>query len=197
MALTYNTMKVPIGMRRSYFAPIDTEPTNAHPTYEDPISMGEAVKGELSVTTAAASIFGDDVDLLDIEEFVSAQLDAETACDDLDVQATLFGHTMSSSEEEASFEDAPPLGGYAFIQHLIKKDKSHVYRGVFFYKCSAMPSSEKITAGTKTSSLDPKMSPVSMKIVPDNKGSWRARKDFTTQADAESWIFGKYGFSNT
>ena len=197
MALTYNTAKVPIGMRRSYFATISAESANAHPTYEDPISMGEAVKGELSVTTAAAQIFGDDVDLLDLEEFVSAQIDVETACDDLTVLAAIFGHTVSNSEEESAFDDSPPLGGYAFIQHLIKKDKSHVYRGVFFYRCSAMPSSEKITAGTKTSNIDPKMTPVSFKITPDNKGGWRARKDFTSQADAESWIFGKFGFSNT
>ena len=186
MAFSYNTMKVPVGMRRSYFAPIETEPAASHPTYDDPVSMGEAVKGELSVTTAQASIYGDDVDLLDVEEFVNAQVDAETACDDLTVNGMIFGHTVTSDEEEAAFDDAPPVGGYAFIQHLIKKDKSHVYRGVFFYKVSAMPSSEKITAGTKTASLDPKMAPVSFKIVPDATGGWRARKDFTTQADAES-----------
>lgn len=197
MAFSYNTMKVPVGMRRSYFAPIETEPAASHPTYDDPVSMGEAVKGELSVTTAQASIYGDDVDLLDVEEFVNAQVDAETACDDLTVNGMIFGHTVTSDEEEAAFDDAPPVGGYAFIQHLIKKDKSHVYRGVFFYKVSAMPSSEKITAGTKTASLDPKMAPVSFKIVPDATGGWRARKDFTTQADAETWIFSKYGYSTT
>ena len=195
MPITLKTMKVPIGMRRSYFGKIATEPVGTHPTYSAPISMGEGVKCELSVTTASASIYGDDVDLLDIEEFVSAQADVETACDDLDVNAELFGHTIASDEEESTVDDASAIGAYAYIQHLIKKDKSHVYRGVFFYKASAMPSSEKQNDGTKTDSLDPKMNPVSFKILPDNAGAWRARKEFTTEASAVAWIESKFGVS--
>lgn len=197
MSLTYNTLKAPIGMRRSYFAEIDSESANAHPTYDDPVSMGEGVKAEMSITTASAQIFGDDVDLLDVDEFVNAQVDAETACDDLTVNGAIFGHTVTSGEEVSNQDDVAPLGAYAFIQHLIKKDKSHVYRGVFFFKVSAMASSEKMSAGTKQSNLDPKMNPVSFKIQTDNKGDWRARKDFETQAAAEAWIFDKFGYSNT
>ena len=195
MAITLKTMKVPIGMRRSYFGPIATEPDAAHPTYSSPISMGEAVKCEMSVTTAAASIYGDDVDLLDVEEFVSAQLDVETAVDDLDVSAALYGHTVTSDEEEANADDVSGLGGYAYIQHLIKKDKTHVYRGAFFYKCSVMPSAEKMNDATKNGSIDPKMSPVSFKVLPDNTGAWRARKEFTTEASAVAWIESKFGVS--
>ena len=39
------TVKVPIGMRSSYFAKIKTEPENAHPTYDSKVDMGAAVKG--------------------------------------------------------------------------------------------------------------------------------------------------------
>ena len=195
MPITLKTMKVPIGMRRSYFGKIATEPVGTHPTYSAPISMGEGVKCELSVTTASASIYGDDVDLLDIEEFVSAQADVETACDDLDVNAELFGHTIASDEEESTVDDASAIGAYAYIQHLIKKDKSHVYRGVFFYKCSVMPSAEKMNDATKSDSIDPKMSPVSFKVLPDNTGAWRARKEFTTEASAVAWIESKFGVS--
>ena len=195
MAITLKTMKVPIGMRRSYFGPIATEPAASHPTYSAPISMGEGVKCEMSVTTAAASIYGDDVDLLDVEEFVSAQLDVETAADDLDVSAALYGHTVTSEEEESNADDVSGLGGYAYIQHLIKKDKTHVYRGAFFYKCSVMPSAEKMNDATKSDSIDPKMNPVSFKALPDNTGAWRARKEFATEAAAVAWIESKFGVS--
>ena len=198
MSFTYKTMKVPVGMRRSYFGTIATEPAAAHPTYNEPVSMGEAVSGALSVTTATASIYGDDVDLLDIEEFASAQFDAETACDDLATNAKIFGHTYATTGDDADEEisggdDAAPVGAYAYIQHLIKKDKSHVFRGVFFYRVAAMPSSEKEESATKGSSLEPKMYPVSFKIFQDNLGKWRSRKEFTSQADAEAWILGKFG----
>lgn len=200
MAITYKTLKVPIGMRRSYFGLIATEPENSHPTYNAPVSMGEAVKCELSITTASAAIYGDDVDLLDIETFASAQADAETACDDLETNALIFGHTYASTGDDANVElsgsdDQPPVGAYAYIQHLIKKDKTHAFRGVFFFRASAMPSSEKMNDATQGSSLDPKMNPVSFKLMPDNLGKWRARKEFTTQADAEAWIATMYGTS--
>jgi len=104
MAFAYKTLKVPIGMRRSYFGAIATEPVNSHPIYESPVSMGEGVKCELSITTATASIYGDDVDLLDIETFVGAQADAETACDDLETNALIFGHAYASSGDDASVE---------------------------------------------------------------------------------------------
>ena len=47
------TVKVPIGMRSSYFAKIKTEPENAHPTYDSKVDMGAAVKGYVSITTAS------------------------------------------------------------------------------------------------------------------------------------------------
>ena len=199
-AITYKTMKVPIGMRRTLFGTIASEAASSHPTYNAPVSMGEAVKAELSLTTATGSIYGDDVDLLDVEEFVNGQLDAETACSDLETNALLFGHTYSSTgdaanEEISGGDDSPPLGGFGYIQHLIKKDKSHVFRGVFFFKVAAMAASEKDSSKTKASGIDPSMNPVSFKIYLDNAGKWRSRKEFTTQADAESWLAGKFGVS--
>ena len=197
MPLTMKTLKIPIGMRRSYFAPIASEPAHNHPTYNAPVSMGEGVKCELSVTTAQASIYGDDVDLLDVEEFVRAQADVETACDDLETNALLFGHEYTEDEELSGMDDAVPVGGYGYIQHLIKKNKTHAYRAVFFFRVSAMPSSEKMQDATKASSLDPKMNPVSFSILPDNAGKWRARKEFGTEAEAVEYLMTKFGYSET
>ncbi len=198
MSITLKTMKATIGMRRSYFAKILSEPANSHPVYDDPVSMGEGVKCALAVTTATGSIYGDDVDLLDVEEFASAQADVETACDDLETNALLFGHDYDAGGEETSRgSDSPPLGAYAYIQHLLKKNKAHVYRGVFFYRASAMPSSEGKEDGTKGESIDPKMNPVSFKLTVDNTESWRARKEFTSQAQAEAWIETKFGVTPT
>lgn len=197
MPLTMKTLKIPIGMRRSFFGKITAEPASAHPTYAAPVSMGEGVKCELSVTTAQASIYGDDVDLLDVEEFARAQADVETACDDLETNALLFGHEYENDEELSGMDDAAPVGGYGYVQHLIKKDKTHVFRGVFFYRASAMPSSEKQTDATKGSNLDPKMNPVSFSILPDNLGKWRARQEFATEAEAVEYLMSKFGYEET
>ncbi len=42
-------VKVPIGMRSSYFAPIVSEPADARPTYGEVFDMGAAVKGYVTI----------------------------------------------------------------------------------------------------------------------------------------------------
>lgn len=194
------TVKAPVGFRRSYFAPITADDTaDAHPTYSDTIiDMGAAVTGTLAVTTASAEIAGDDITQLEVENFVSAQLDVETTCDDLEKAATLYGHTYGTPTGESSgstvklelagVDDGPPVGGYACIEPMILKDKSMVYRASFFFRAAAMASAEKMGAKTRSSSLEPQMSAVSFKITADNTGHWRARQEFATQAAAEAWI---------
>ena len=58
-----------------------------------------------------------------------------------------------------------------------------------------MPSAEKMNDATKSDSIDPKMNPVSFKVLPDNTGAWRARKEFATEAAAVAWIESKFGVS--
>lgn len=181
-------VKTPIGMVSSYFFPFASEPAGAHPTYEKKIDMGAAVKGYLSVNTATADIYGDDALLVPIELFVSGQMDVETTLSDLEVNATIFGHTFADGVETSNGDDAAPNGAYAFIQAIMKKDKTIVYRATFLRKTAAMPQSEKQEADTKREGLDPKMNAVSLKVMKDNLGDWRVREDFNTLTEAETYI---------
>ncbi len=187
------TVKVPIGMRSSYFAKIKTEPENAHPTYDTVLDMGAAVKGYIAITSATSEIFGDDIALLHGENFVSAQADVETTKNDLELNAALFGHTYSESDGEASnADDVAPAGAYAFIEPIMNRSKTITYRATFLYKVQPLLSSEKTEADTKKNDFNPKMNAVSLFVMPDNTGSWRARKEFETEAAAESYIAGLF-----
>lgn len=190
MAATTSRVKVPIGMRNSWYFPITAEPENAHPTYGEKLDMGAAVKGYLSVTTASASIPGDDITQLEFEKFVSAQLDAETTMNDLEINAKIFGHKYTEADGEvSSADDCAPSGGYAFIQSILKKDKTIIYRATCLFKVAAMASSEKQEADTrKAGELSPKNNAVSYKVSEDNSGAWRVRQDFATPAEAETFI---------
>nr|DAL91780.1 MAG TPA: tail tube protein [Caudoviricetes sp.] len=183
------TVKVPIGMRSSYFAKIKTEPENAHPTYDPKVDMGAAVKGYVSITTASGEIPGDDVILMRSERFVSAQADVETTKSDLELNALCFGHTFSEeSGEESSSDDEAPVGAYAFVEPVMDKTKKVTYRATFLRKVQAVASSEKTEADTKKNDFSPKMNSISFFVMPDNTGSWRARKEFDTEAAAENYI---------
>lgn len=194
MSLTPSTVKVPIGMRTSWYFPITSEPANAKPVYGQKLDMGAAVKGYLSVTTYSASVPGDDVDQIDIENFAYGQLDAETTMSDLEVNAKIYGHTYTEEGGEiSSADDAPPSGGYAFVQAILKKDRTVVYRATCLHKVTAIASSEKQEADTrKPGELSPKNHAVSYRIKEDNTGAWRTRKDFATLEQAHTFIEGVY-----
>ena len=150
-------VKTPLGMVSSYFFPFASEPVGTHPVYGDKVDMGAAVKGYLSLTTASGDITGDDAMLLYFEQFVSGQVDVETTLSDLEVNAKLYGHSYKAGRETAKGEDSAPNGAYAFIEPILKKDKTLVYRASFFYKVTAMLSAEKQEADTRKSDFNPKM----------------------------------------
>lgn len=194
MAIGTSTVKVPLGMRRSWYYPITSDPDNAQPVYGEKIDMGAAVKGYLSVTTASGEIPGDDITQLSVEKFVSGQLDAETTMSDLEVNAKIYGHAYTEEGGEvSSSDDASPNGGYGFIEPIMLKDKTVVYRATCLHKVSAMASSEKQEADTKKSGeLSFKNNAVSYKVMEDNARQWRTRQDLPTLAEAEQFIEKKF-----
>lgn len=188
--MNINKVMAPIGMQTSTFFPITEEPAGAHPTYAAGVDMGAAVKGYLSVTTVTGELPGDDVIQLDSEQFSSGQADVETTMSSLEVNSVLYGHSYSEENGEVSARtDEPAVGAYTFVEPIMKKDKSRVYRATILFKVRAIPSAEKQEADTrKPSEFSPKNNAVSFKIMPDNSGAWRHRKDLGSLDAALSWI---------
>ncbi len=102
MAIQKSKVKMPLGMQTLDFWPIKSEPDTGHHTYDTSVNLGAAVKGYLSITTASASIPGDDITQLEDEVFTSAQLDTETTMSELSVNAALFGHTFTEAADGAA-----------------------------------------------------------------------------------------------
>ena len=185
-----STVKAPLGMQTLDFWPITDEPANAHPTYDAKVNLGAAVKGYLSVTTASASIPGDDIVQVEDEAFTGGQVDTETTMSDLQVNATLYGHTYDEEAgEESKSSDRSKPGGLSFVEPILLKNKTVIYRATCLRKVSAMASSEKQEADTKKpGELSPKMNVVSFKLLEDNAGSWRVRQDFASRNEADAFI---------
>jgi hypothetical protein len=69
---------------------------------------------------------------------------------DLEVNATLFGHAFSAEAgEESKGSDRSKVGGISFIEPILLKDKTQVFRATCLFRVSAMASSEKQEADTK------------------------------------------------
>lgn len=182
MAFRTSNVRTPIGMRASLFFPIASEPANARPVYETEVDMGTAVKGYLSVATVTGEIVGDDVTQLDAEMFASGTLDVETTMSDLQVNATLYGHSYTELDGEVSnSSDIPTPGGYAYVEPILLKDRTTVFRTSIYPKVCAVAASEKSEADTKKpSEFSPKMTAVQFKVSPDARGDWRIRSEYET-----------------
>ena len=195
MPLNKSTVKTPLGMQTLDFWPFKSEPETGHPIYDASVNLGAAVKGYLSVTTASASIPGDDIVQVEDEVFTGGQLDTETTMSDLQVNASLFGHTYADDTgEDSKSTDRSKPGGISFIEPVLRKDKTVIYRATCLRKVCAMASSEKQEADTKKAGeLNPKMNAVSFKVMEDNTQSWRVRNDFETKESAEAFIKTIFG----
>lgn len=195
MAFGSSTVKTPHGMRKSWYFPIKEEPAGKKPVYDAKLDMGAAVKGYLTVTTASASIPGDDISQVEVEKFTGGQFDAETTMSDLEVNSKIYGHKFSEEVGEvSSSNDVSPNGGYGFIEPILLKNKSVIYRATCLHKLSAMASSEKQEADTKKfGELSFKNNAVSYKVMEDNTGAWRTRKDLATESEAEQFIDTFFG----
>lgn len=195
MGLPTSKVKVALGMRTLDFWPITSEADKAHPVYGPSVNLGAAVKGYLTVTTNTASIPGDDIEQVWDEIFAGAQLDSETTMSDLQINAQLFGHSYSEAEgEESKSTDRAIPGGLSFIEPILRKDKTIIYRVTCLRKGTPLASSEKQEADTrKPGELNPKMNVVSFKISEDNLHSWRVRKDFESEDEAVAFIKKTFG----
>lgn len=190
-------VKMPVGMLRSFWAPIATEPANALPTYGDVEEMGAARTGTLAVTTATADIYGDDINLIHFEDFVSYSLTTETTLDDIEVNAKQYGHTVVDGRVISKAGDQAPYGGYAFIEPILKTDKSLVYRATFLVKLSANASGEAQNAATRQGNAEPRPNSIAYTGYACNTGEWREQEEFATEALAVAWILGLFGVTTT
>lgn len=192
--------KVTVGMQRSWWAPIATEPDSGHPTYGDVEEMGAARLGTLTYTTSTADIEGDDEILRHFEKFQQGTFVAETTLSDLEVNAKIYGHDVDESDvEHSNKDDASPNGGYAFTEPILQTGSDEpIWRATFLPKITANPANEAQNAATaQGGQINPGYNQITFAVYSDKTGDWRLRKEFTTHAAAETWIKGLFGISST
>lgn len=186
---------VPVGMQRSFWAPIATEPASAMPTYGDVEEMGAARLGTLTYTVAAADIEGDDQVLDHFEQFQSGTFVGETTLNELEVNAKIYGHDYADDEEASGTDDQAPFGAYGFTEPILRSGATEpVYRATFLPKIKANPANEAQNAAQKSGgTINPSYNSITYTVYACNTGKWRYRKEFDSAAEAEAYLKTKFG----
>lgn len=174
-----------IGLAYLAWAKIAAETDTALPTYETGMTLGKAVKADLTVTNAEGQLYADNTLSEDVSEFSSGSIAIETDHMPLTKQATVFGTTLVNDELGNGPDDTPPFAGAGYYQVLVVGGE-RIFRAFYYPKVKAKMGDE--TAGTKTNSITLGTAPMALTVFVPSYGKWRYVKDFTTESGAKAYI---------
>ena len=172
------------------FAESDPEPAGALPKYGTPMNLGALNKVTDSPTFNETKGYGDNALKVHVVEFKEAGIDVEVNELANAAASALFGATLEAEEgQDLHFgaEDNPPYGGLAFYINKMLEGNVKVYQGLYYPKVKA--SVQGAEYSTKGESITLTNSKIHFLASACNSGDWQIKsKDFTTEAEAVSWV---------
>jgi len=165
--------------------------------YGDILDMGGLQTVGRNTTSANAPIYGDGVQLDDIQALVNNTLSETTAGEGDEFVALVNGRNKTSDEEfEVSVTDSAPFVGHTYIEKTREASPEtgvkEAYRGWFHPKGKYAPSNDTSTAKTET--ITPSTTQLAFTAFPNAAGKLSIYKSFdgdTARADAIAWCKAK------
>lgn len=177
-----------IGLAYPAWAKITAETSAALPTYASGITLGAAVKADLTITNAAGQLYADNQLSEDVSEFASGAIALETDNLTLPTQAAIFGAALVNDELGFGADDVAPFGGFGYYQVLMINGVKK-YRAFYYPKVKAKFETE--TAATKGSAITFGNAAITMTVVKPKFGKWRYVKEFATEEAAKAYVDSK------
>jgi hypothetical protein len=174
-----------IGLAYPVFAKITGETASALPTYAAGITLGAAVKADLTITNATGQLYADNQLIEDVSEFANAAIALETDNLTLTTQAAIFGATLVGGELGFGADDVAPFGGFGYYQVLMINGVKK-FRAFYYPKVKAKFETE--TASTKSGSITFGNAAIALTVVKPKFGKWRYVKEFDTEEAAKGYI---------
>lgn len=181
------------GAKYIKFAPLKTEPEDAIPTYENAVQIAELQKLTDNPTYSEGKQYGDDRLVEYVSEFNEADVDVEVTDLDNKMQSTIFGATLSGSDntEELAFggSDIAPYGGLGAVICRMRNNV-RTYQGILYTKVKATMQGEEFT--TKGDNITLAGGKLKFKATEPKYGKWKIKSAmFPTLEAAKSWVDGK------
>lgn len=160
--------------------------------YEAPSALGKAVSMTITPNYNEASLYGDDALAEYDKYFKDADITLGTTTIPIAMHETMFGHTVSSSDNTVSFNsnDENNYVGVG-IMSVEKVDGETKYAAMFMYKVKFSEPSDDFT--TRGDSIEYKTPSISGKASPEDDGLWKITKTFDSESEALKWINTQFG----
>lgn len=180
------------GLSRPWIAKLDP----ATGKYSDGFKCGEAVNTSVSPAFNEAALRGDNKEVRRKKKFKEAAVTLGVTYLPLAAKSVMFGHTVSEEDgtESSNSADEANYVGYGFISEETQGDDdvfvACILRKVLFTEGedSFTTEGDSITFSTPT---------VSGTAAPLEDGTWRTKKTFATEEEADAWIQEQLGVTAT
>lgn len=179
------------GARFFKYAPItDFGTTKTLPTYGTSIVVGKLNKANLTINTASGTLDGDDAEVLNIEEFVSAGLDCNFTEVYPETEAVIYGSTLDESGDlHDNTGNSIPYGGITYCRTMMGDDGVKYYQCVYLPQAKAVPSGDDAQTKGKNIALNPHN--IKFNAMECATGDWRIRAKKATIEEAQAWCDAK------
>ena len=179
------------GLSRPIIAKLNTETGK----YSDAVKCGKAINTTVTPNYNTASLYADDAQQEQVEEFKNASVELGTDSVPVNVANVLFGHNVTEEEETDNSEDAGSYVGYGFITAEMQSGKKK-YRACLSTKVKFSEGAESYQ--TKGDSIQFQTPTLSGTAFADGNGVWRYKSGYVDTVDAaEKWIMKKLGIDTS
>lgn len=178
-----------IGLNSLYYSKL-TEGVDGTPTYDGGKSFGKAVNCDVNITNNSAELYADDSLQESDTTFQNGTVSLGIDDDRETTFADVLGHTIGDDGEvTCNVNDVAPFVGLGRV--VVKLvNNVRLYKAEILYKVKfAEPSQSDQTRGESVTFSTPT---IEGKVATLKNGDWRDSKTFSTKAEAQAYILGKF-----
>ena len=161
--------------------------------YETPFQLGKAVSLNITPNFAEGSLYANDGLAEYDKEFTNADVTLGTSTIPVEAQKPMFGHTVETTGSKKGVtynqDDQSGYVGFGFIS-VEKVNGVRSFVAAFLPKVKFTEPSDDYE--TKGESITYKTPSITGKATADDDGVWKETDVFATEAEAVSWITGKF-----
>lgn len=107
-------MSVQIGVSDLHYAILTSDELDATPVYDTPVAITGLISANINPNTSSETLFADDGPYESATTLGNIEVELNTADLDLDTQAALLGHTVTSGVLKRLSTDSPPWVAIGF-----------------------------------------------------------------------------------
>lgn len=163
--------------------------TGATAVYTDSMYIGESAAFTGSPTANDVKDYGDDRVVETDTSVTGGTITCEKNELTLEQYAYMLGHTLDATKKEvlSNTDDIAPFLGVGLVGKS-KRSNAGVYTGKFYYKCQFKEPSDENT--TKQESTTFSHTSLEGNLFQLENGDWKIQKEFSTLAEAKTWVNG-------